>query len=113
MFEIIVVALFGDSESERALEVAREACLRALRELGMKVVVRPVVMWRDLGCGPYPVTVVNGIIVSVGRAPTVEEILDALRSPYRASHRDQVTAPAAIIVSDDEAFRAAQEVPHY
>jgi len=110
MTEIIVVALFGDPESERALEVAREASYKALHSLGVKIVVRPIVTWGIPICNVYPITIVDGHVVAVGRAPRVDEILDRIKSPSRANRKDLSMTLTAAVVSDDEMFSTAQEI---
>ncbi len=107
--EIVVIARLGDPLGEQAIEVARRACVRALREHGLKAVVVPIISWEARTPSRGPITIVNGRVVAFGRVPKVEEIMDALLNPSisRRSIRAFTEIPAAVI--DDDSLLSAAE----
>jgi len=108
--EIIVIARFGDADGEKAIEVAKRACSRALREYGMKVVVVPLISWSSSSLHTRsPIVLVNGRVIACGRVPSEDEVLEALLNPPRArkSIHAFIEVPAAVL--DDDTLLAAAE----
>jgi len=108
--EVIVIAKLGDPLGEQAIEVAKQACLQALREHGVKAVVVPMVSWSSSSLTRGPITIVNGRVIAFGRVPRLEEVLEALLNPPRGRRgvRAFTEVPAAII--DDSSLLSAAEV---
>ncbi len=107
--EIVVIMNFGSKDGEKALEIAKRACTRALREYGLKVLVVPIVAWRDINARD-PIVMVNGRIVSSGRVPNENELIEALTNPPRPNEeiRPLIELPAALVTDDDTMYSAAE-----
>lgn len=96
----IQLVLGFDEESERALSAALEAQKVLREEYGIWVTVSPRQLWKHdpvtstvIG---VPKLIINRTVVFEGRAPSVEEVVDAVI----ALMREGGEAPATLLMTD-------------
>jgi len=112
--DVVQLRLYLDfsEESEKALRIAWELA-EELLEKNILVEVEPIHEWLDtaagLGIQDYPRIVINGKVMFIGRAPSKQELLEAImdRLGKRVKVEHVEETPAAL--SDRDGFCEAVE----